>query len=125
MAGEVYQRVEFTKGKSTKLIPKHKHIAFETDDAKCGVAALMADPYGGHRRLLRALLREGWPSNKPLTLDVCSDLIDRYREIHGKADDLHEKILTAVAEYMGIELKKGEDEEERPTPATENEDSPV
>lgn len=110
-----------TFDKERKLKPTHGAIsrmlvAVSRDlQRPVSISELMGDVFVGQRYLLQALLQPGLAKNENLTLDKVSDLIEAFREAGGKVSDLQTAIGLVLADYLGFEMAKDdEDEDDHP-----------
>jgi hypothetical protein len=111
-------KIEFDKVR--KLKPTHGAVsnalmlASKDYGRPLSVSDLIGDVFVGQRYLLLALLSPALAPNENMTLNKVSDLIDAFRDKGGKIGDLKEAITLLLAEYLGIETTKTDDEDDDP-----------
>jgi hypothetical protein len=113
-------RVQFDKER--KLKATHSAISWVLTLAQkelgraVSLQELNGDLFVGQRLLILALLKPNLQPNEKVSLDKVSELIDEYRKQGGKLSDLQDAVTELLADYLGVEVTRQDDEDEEARP---------
>jgi hypothetical protein len=118
----VISRLDFGDGVPRKLKCRHKYMREAERASGKSVFELLRAPFYGYPYLLQALLQPG--SDKPITLDRASDLIDLYSDTHNELESLKTVLDGVLLGYLSVQLTPTADETDE-AGNSPNADSPV
>jgi hypothetical protein len=99
--------VEVFLDRPRRLVFRHKDLRDAVNTSKRSIGDLIGDPFGGWPVLLQHGLRH---KDTTLSLDDCSEMIERWVQAGQPLKDLSDKVIRALENTGFIKIERPEDE---------------